>query len=87
MDADKLAAWLKTGIADQRRIDQAYAEGAAPIVKDRDTVDTGVSRIDADIKLILPPEPLTSRPSKGKPVRKHRHATKTLYYDKGEHSR
>ena len=33
-------------------------------------------RPDVDIKLILPPEPGTSKGTKGRPVRKHRHVTK-----------
>lgn len=36
-----------------------------------------------DIKLVLPPEPQSSsRRDKTRPVRKHRHVTKSVYYDK-----
>lgn len=80
----ELSDYLRNAITEQRRIDSSYADGLP--FNQKDTMSKApveaASKPDAEIKLVLPPEPLTSRPVKGKPVRKHRHVTKAVYYDK-----
>ena len=80
MERKELAGWLQEKIAEQRRIDASYGPAATPITtkKEDDPVASGP---EAEIRLVLPPEPLTSR-GKNKVVRKHRHGTKSVYYDK-----
>lgn len=81
---EELVPWLRAAIANQRHTDAKHASiddpsHTAPKEKE---LETPSQRSDADIRLVLPPEPLSSRQNKGKPVRKHRHVTKTVYYDK-----
>lgn len=70
-------------------MDASYATGGGPalpalaIKKDDEHGATGP---EVDIRLVLPPEPFTSRPGKGKPIRKHRHTTKSVYHQKGNSS-
>ena len=40
--------------------------------------------LDIDVRLVLPPEPNSAKGTKGRPVRKHRHVTKSVYYEKCE---
>ncbi|ORX40873.1 kinase-like domain-containing protein [Kockovaella imperatae] len=79
----ELCVYLRLAIAEQRRIDATYAsaEGSMPSLQAAAlAVDTRSS--DIDIRLVLPPEPNSAKGTKGRPVRKHRHVTKTVYYDK-----
>lgn len=80
----ELSDYLRSAITEQRRIDSSYADGVP--LHQKDTLSKApaeaASKSDVDIKLVLPPEPFTSRPVKGKPVRKHRHVTKVVYYEK-----
>lgn len=82
----ELSDYLRSAITEQRRIDSSYADGLP--LQQKDVLSKApsevASKLDAEIKLVLPPEPLTSRPVKGKPVRKHRHVTKAVYYDKAD---
>lgn len=84
----ELSDYLRNAIVEQRRVDSSYADGLPSQQKDTmarpgAATETPNNRAsEAEIKLVLPPEPLTSRPVKGKPVRKHRHVTKSVYYDK-----
>ncbi|ODN77808.1 hypothetical protein L202_04931 [Cryptococcus amylolentus CBS 6039] len=74
---------LRIAIADQRRIDASYAsaEGSIPSAQAA-ALSVEPNQTEVEIKLILPPEPVVSKGSKGRPVRKHRHGTKSVYYDK-----
>nr|ODN99778.1 PEK/GCN2 protein kinase [Cryptococcus depauperatus CBS 7855] len=78
-----LCNYLRIAISDQRRIDTSYvsAEGSIPSAQAA-TIPVEPKQAEVDIKLILPPEPATAKGTKGRPVRKHRHATKSVYYDK-----
>ncbi|BEI98202.1 hypothetical protein CcaverHIS631_0305010 [Cutaneotrichosporon cavernicola] len=85
---DKLVGWLRAAIDGQRRIDQAYADGTTPIVKNQakeaqeQQLTTRVTNVE--INLVLPPEPFTTRGVKNKATRKYRHGTKSVYYEKAD---
>ncbi|EAL17471.1 hypothetical protein CNBM1630 [Cryptococcus deneoformans B-3501A] len=70
-------------ISDQRRIDASYAsaEGSIPSAQAA-ALSVEPKQAEVEIKLILPPEPISAKGTKGRPVRKHRHGTKSVYYDK-----
>ena len=61
----------------------ASAEGSIPSAQAA-ALSVEPRSLDIDIRLILPPEPNTAKGTKGRPLRKHRHVTKSVYYDKGE---
>ncbi|KIY32862.1 PEK/GCN2 protein kinase [Cryptococcus gattii E566] len=64
-------------ISDQRRIDASYAtaEGSIPSAQAA-ALSVEPKQAEVEIKLILPPEPMSAKGTKGRPVRKHRHGTK-----------
>nr|XP_019050908.1 PEK/GCN2 protein kinase [Kwoniella bestiolae CBS 10118]OCF29838.1 PEK/GCN2 protein kinase [Kwoniella bestiolae CBS 10118] len=70
-------------ISDQRRIDASYAsaEGSIPSAQAA-AMSVEPKQAEVDIKLLLPPEPMSSKGTKGRPVRKFRHGTKSVYYEK-----
>ncbi|WRT70924.1 uncharacterized protein IL334_007923 [Kwoniella shivajii] len=74
---------LRIAISDQRRIDASYAsaEGSIPSAQAA-SMSVDPKQAEVDIKLLLPPEPVTSKGSKGRPIRKFRHGTKSVYYEK-----
>ncbi|KAL0241915.1 hypothetical protein I308_106089 [Cryptococcus tetragattii IND107] len=74
---------LRIVISDQRRIDASYAtaEGSIPSAQAA-ALSVEPKQTEVEIKLILPPEPMSAKGTKGRPVRKHRHGTKSVYYDK-----
>jgi translation initiation factor 2-alpha kinase 4 len=82
-----LAAWLQEKIAEQRRVDASYGPGAHPPVATtkKDDNDPTTAGVEADIRLVIP-DSLTSRGggkhNKDPKIRKHRHGTKNVYYDK-----
>ncbi|WVQ86282.1 hypothetical protein IAT38_008450 [Cryptococcus sp. DSM 104549] len=78
-----LCNYLRIAISDQRRIDASYAsaEGSIPSAQAA-ALSVEPKQTDVEIKLVLPPEPVNSKGTKGRPVRKHRHGTKSVYYDK-----
>ncbi|KAK8850742.1 hypothetical protein IAR55_004662 [Kwoniella newhampshirensis] len=80
---NELCNHLRIAISDQRRIDASYAsaEGSIPSAQAA-AMSVEPKQAEVDIKLVLPPEPVTSKGTKGRPVRKHRHGTKSVYYDK-----
>lgn len=83
VERKELVNWLRNSIAEQRRIDASYALVDAPMAKEIDGADPQTSKTEIDIRLVLPPEPMSSQSrTKGKTVRKYRHVTKTVYYDK-----
>ncbi|RXK39365.1 PEK/GCN2 protein kinase [Tremella mesenterica] len=79
---NELCTHLRMAIAEQRRIDATYAsaEGSIPSAQAA-ALSVLVDTKEVVIKLVLPPEPQSSK-GKSKPVRKHRHVTKGVYYDK-----
>ncbi|WVR08793.1 hypothetical protein IAU60_005851 [Kwoniella sp. DSM 27419] len=74
---------LRIAISDQRRIDASYAsaEGSIPSAQAA-AMSVEPKQTEVDIKLVLPPEPMTAKGAKGRPVRKFRHGTKSVYYEK-----
>ncbi|OXG72558.1 eukaryotic translation initiation factor 2-alpha kinase [Cryptococcus neoformans Gb118] len=74
---------LRIVISDQRRIDASYAtaEGSIPSAQAA-ALSVEPKQAEVEIKLILPPEPMSAKGTKGRLVRKHRHGTKSVYYDK-----
>nr|XP_019007722.1 PEK/GCN2 protein kinase [Kwoniella pini CBS 10737]OCF46503.1 PEK/GCN2 protein kinase [Kwoniella pini CBS 10737] len=70
-------------ISDQRRIDASYAsaEGSMPSAQAA-AMSVEPKQAEVDIKLLLPPEPMSAKGTKGRPVRKFRHGTKSVYYEK-----
>ncbi|OCF54570.1 PEK/GCN2 protein kinase [Kwoniella mangroviensis CBS 10435] len=74
---------LRIAISDQRRIDASYAsaEGSIPSAQAA-AMSVEPKQAEVDIKLLLPPEPMSSKGTKGRPVRKFRHGTKSVYYEK-----
>ncbi|WVF67821.1 hypothetical protein IAT40_002582 [Kwoniella sp. CBS 6097] len=76
---------LRTSIVEQRRIDASYAfaEGSIPSAQAASMFgESKQQHNDIAIKLVLPPEPMSSKGTKGRPVRKFRHGTKSVYYEK-----
>jgi translation initiation factor 2-alpha kinase 4 len=73
----ELCNYLRTAIAEQRRVDASYAsaEGSIPSVQ-AGALPIEPKAAEVDIRLVLPPEPQVAKGTKGRPVRKHRHATK-----------
>ncbi|WVQ95416.1 hypothetical protein IAU59_002513 [Kwoniella sp. CBS 9459] len=74
---------LRIAIVEQRRIDASYAsaEGSIPSAQAA-AMALEPKQAELDIKLVLPPEPMSSKGTKGRPVRKFRHSTKSVYYEK-----
>ncbi|WWC92548.1 uncharacterized protein L201_007507 [Kwoniella dendrophila CBS 6074] len=74
---------LRIAISDQRRIDASYAsaEGSIPSAQAA-AMSVEPKQAEVDIKLLLPPEPMTTKGTKGRPIRKFRHGTKSVYYEK-----
>lgn len=76
---NELVSYLRQAISEQRRIDANYAS-VEPIAGSSlfSTALSGPQRSgDVEIKLVLPPEPTSSKGRvQGKQVRKHRHTTK-----------
>ncbi|OCF45594.1 PEK/GCN2 protein kinase [Kwoniella heveanensis CBS 569] len=68
---------LRVAIIEQRRIDASYASAEGSIPSAQAAGMFGESKqAEMEIKLILPPEPMSSKGTKGRPVRKFRHGTK-----------
>ncbi|KAL7420933.1 eukaryotic translation initiation factor 2-alpha kinase [Cryptotrichosporon argae] len=82
-----LTTYLRAAIAEQRRVDATYAAAeSASALGAAATAGGGADPSKqpgaANIKLVLPPEPVNFKPGQKKPVRKFRHVTKSVYYDK-----
>ncbi|KAI9637172.1 kinase-like domain-containing protein [Dioszegia hungarica] len=82
---NELVSYLREKVSEQRRIDASYASvdqtgGTAYSVPSSGDQKAG----ETEIKLVLPPEPNSAKNTKGRPVRKHRHTTKSIYYEKAE---
>lgn len=77
----EICSWLRVAIADQRRVDAAYASAEGSIPSSQATA-LGIEALphDADIRLILPPEPVSRsrKVQREGPNRKHRHVTKVI---------
>jgi translation initiation factor 2-alpha kinase 4 len=77
----ELCSYLRAAITEQRRIDATYASHEGSISSSQAAALSVETRPDkeADIKLILPPEPQPAKGGKFKPQRKHRHTTKVIF--------
>lgn len=73
---NELCNHLRQAISEQRRVDASYASAEGSIPHAQAAAMSIEPRTDVDIRLVLPPEPGTSKGTKGRPVRKHRHVTK-----------
>ncbi|ORY27989.1 hypothetical protein BCR39DRAFT_588886 [Naematelia encephala] len=81
---NELIVHLRQAITEQRRIDASYAsaEGSIPSAQAAALSVEPSRGQDLDVRLVLPPEPIEKKGTKGRPVRKHRHVTKSVYYEK-----
>jgi translation initiation factor 2-alpha kinase 4 len=72
-----LCNYLRTAIAEQRRVDATYAsaEGSIPSAQAA-ALSVEPREKEMELRLVLPPEPQSAKGTKGRPVRKHRHTTR-----------